>query len=142
MGSLYFLLEDLGLSDAQRDIIWALTDADGDENDSPLPNLRNHWATRLDGNAKIYEGVFSDLTIGTMTSRLAQAGLNDLRTVPVPASIYGVQYDFEARIDKIWTLVLRWITFSAIGATWEDSHTAALLYLSDYKDLWGGVTLP
>jgi hypothetical protein len=37
---------------------------------------------------------------------------------------------------------LRMGIFGGLAATWEESHAAALLYLADYKDLWGGTELP
>ena len=138
----YFYIEDLGLTTTQRQTIVDVLKAWGLRNDSIYPNLRNHWAIRPDGLAVIFEGALDSekLTVLWFRTKLAEIFGVDVATITATtvSTIYGPVATFKYNtVNK-----LRMGIFGGLTATWEISHAAALLYLSDYKDLWGGTELP
>lgn len=139
MNGLYFLLEDLGMTQTQRNVFFQENEQSGDGNYSPFPNLRNHQRKRPDNKAEIYEGLFSDLNIGTMISRLARSGVqsaNNLRAQPVPASQWGQEWVFQYRPASTWINCCRWIVFGGVNASWQESLDLVSAYLAANHVAW------
>lgn len=103
----------------------------GRKNDSPFPNLRNHWRIRLDNNVIICEAEFDDTTITAeaLGNRLAALyGVNPtLVTYTTTSTAYGpsltYRYSNQNRI--------RVVVFGGLTATWVESRLAALQYVLD-----------
>jgi len=66
----YFAVEDLNLSDAQRDTLVEVLKKLGPDT-HPQPACLNHWRTRLDGDAAIFEALFDGdmLTVDAFKDR-------------------------------------------------------------------------
>lgn len=138
----YFYIEDLGLTLSQRQTIVDVLKAWGLRNDSIYPNLRNHWAIRPDGMAVIYEGSLDADKLTVLWFREKLADIFSVLVSKITATTVSTIYGPVATFKYLTVNKLRMGIFGGVSATWEESHEAALLYLSDYKDLWGGVELP
>ena len=138
----YFYIEDLGLTATQRQTIIDVLKAWGLRNESIYPNLRNHWAIRQDGKAVIFEAVFDDSKLTVLWFRTKLSEIFNVALTSITATTTSTVYGPIATFKYLTTNKLRMGIFGGLTATWEISHEAALLYLSDYKDLWGGVTIP
>lgn len=138
----YFYIEDLGLTDAQRSTLIDVLKAWGLRNLSIYPNERNHWAVRPDGLAVIFEAVFDADNLTVLWFRTKLAEIFNVPLTSITASTTTTIYGPVATFKYLTVNKLRMGIFGGLTATWEESHAAALLYLSDYKDLWQGVELP
>jgi hypothetical protein len=138
----YFYIEDLGLTATQRQTLVDVLRAWGLRNDSPYPNLRNHWAIRPDGLAVIFEGSLDADKLTAVWFRAKLAEIFGVALLSITYSTLQTKYGPVVTFKYNTVNKLRMGIFGGLTATWEISHAAALLYLADYKDLWGGVTLP
>lgn len=137
MRLLYYLLENISLTSADRNAFFSLNEQEGVSNNSPYPNQRNHWQYRLDDNAVIYEGDFPDTNPGRMISLMSQVIGGQKRFLPEIGNQYGDAFELQIR-DGAWGTVCRMIIFGGVSATWEESHTAVLQYLADNNIEWDG----
>lgn len=138
----YVLIENLGLTDAQRATLIEGIMALGVRNDSLFPNERNHWAIRPDNQAAIFEAVFDADSISVVGIRDRLANLFGVPVTSITYNIIQTIYGPLVVYKYLSVNKLRAGIFGGLTATWAESHAAALLYLSDYKDLWGGTELP
>ena len=138
----YFYIEDLGLTDNQRATLVDVLKAWGRRNDSIYPNERNHWAIRPDGLAVIFEAVFDADNLTALWFKYKLAEIFSVLPSTITYATVQTKYGPVVTYKYLTVNKLRMGIFGGLTATWEISHTAALLYLSDYKDLWGGVTIP
>ena len=135
----YFGIENLALNDTQRADLVAALQALGPSFD-PLPARLNHWRTRLDGQAAIFEALFDEdtLQIPVFKNRLA--------------AIFGVQPDtidhavttptFQAIptpvivFSRTGTDYLRVALFGSLAASWRESGDECRAYLALYQEQW------
>ena len=134
--NLYFYVENLNLTAPQQATLVAQLQALGQRNADNNPRMRNHWRTRLDGQAAIFEAWWdsSQLTAVAMRNRLAsifsvsQASITYATTQPVYGSLVTYTY---ASVDR-----LRLGVFAGANASYKDSQAAALQYLADNAAGW------
>ena len=132
----YFAIENLALNDTQRALLVDALRALGPAA-SRQPACLNHWRTRPDGQAAIFEALFDDDTItiaafknrlgaifdvdpGTIDHALAFPVFNSLSTAVITFSRTGTDY-------------LRAAFFGYDGATWptwDESRAECLAYLA------------
>ena len=111
--SIYFLIEDLGMTSEQRNFFFNETEADG-VHIGIYPDLITSERISIDGLKAIYQGKFQNLNQGKMISRLAQSGIsteNNLRAQPIDPSDFGLEIIFEYRSGQTWIPCMRWIVF-------------------------------
>ena len=140
--NLYFYIESIDLTLAQRQTLVDVLKAWGLRNDSIYPNERNHWAVRPDNLAVIFEAVFDadNLTVLWFRTKLAQ--IFGVLLTKITATTFTNQYGTGANFSYNSVVKMRLGIFGGINATWDESHEAALMFLSDFKELWQGTTLP
>jgi hypothetical protein len=132
----YYGIENLGLTDAQRNTLATALRALG-ANTHPNPCMRNHWRARLDGQAIIFEAQFndSDWTTESLTARLAAIFNVDPTAITsaVTTTAYGPVVTFSRPAG---TPRLRLVAFGGLLASWSQSHDAALAYLAANLAQW------
>jgi hypothetical protein len=130
----YIGIENLGLNDSQRATLVEELKRLGRQ-DYPNPCLNNHWTTRPDNQAVIFEALFEEelWTIEQIKQRLATIfGINvSLITHSVANSQYGPLVTFTRTTER-----LRMVVFGGVNATYDESHAACLTYLLDHQAAW------
>jgi len=135
----YFGIEDINLTDNQRDtLIGVLKQLGPDAH--PSPACLNHWRTRLDGDATIFEALFDEslLTVDAFKVRLAAIFGVDPGTIDDDLTIFhfGDGNTPVVVFSRSGTDYLRLALFGGVGATWMESGDECRAYLSLYRDLW------
>lgn len=136
--NLYFYIEDLNLTTAQRAALIAQLQAIAMRDADPNPRNRNHWRIRSDGKAVIYEAWWNaeHLTAVAMRNRLAAIfGVSNTSiTYASASSTYGTYVDYSYSSTKR----LRVGIFGGISATYAESQAAARAYLASNRATWEG----
>ncbi len=135
----YLAIENLNLNSTQRQTFVDELRNLGPASD-PQPARLNHWRTRLDDEAVIFEALFneSNLTVAKFKQRLADIFGVDESTIDHSAQ----QQVFETLSTPIVTFsragtnYIRFAAFGGIGATWFESRLETLAYLKDNSDDW------
>jgi uncharacterized membrane protein YccC len=140
--AVYMGIENLNLTNGQRNTLVSQLQALGQANSSPFPNLRNHSRIRNDNNAAIFEALFDDqtLTIAAIKQRLATifgvaVGTISHSTNQVANIGFVVTFTHSAQ-DK-----LRMVCFGHNGTSWPSwsvSNAAAVAYLQANSAQWNG----
>lgn len=132
----YFYIENLGLNTAQRDTLIAQLRSMGLLNDSPYPNERNHWRTRLDGQAAIFEAVFDadQLTATAVRNRLA--GI--FSVLPEAITFTTVQTEYGPAVTYTHSSLqrLRLGIFGGLAETLLSSRAAATAFVMANLSAW------
>lgn len=142
MRRVYLAIENLALNDAQRAALLAVIRALG-PSVHPQPACLCHWRTRLDGQAAIFEALFSKeaLTIDVFKARLAAiAGVDpasiDHAVLFVPFGGYNTAVVTFGRGGVDY---LRFAVFGYAGGdwpTWTQSGIACRAYLALHRAEW------
>ena len=130
----YFGIENLGLNQAQKvELVQALRGLGPAS--SPQPALLNHWRTRLDDEAAIYEALWNQdkISIDSIKQFLADIfGIDpSIISDSVSPSQYGPTVIFSRGGDR-----LRMIQFAGIGSSWNESGDATRKFLKDNQSEW------
>lgn len=134
---LYFYLEDLALTAAQRNTLITAVREYGEENASQFPHRRMQVRLRNDSKAAIFEAVFpeSQLTAAHFQQVLANIfgvpAANITYTVTSPSYGQLVTYSYNS------TARLRFGVFAGVNATWSQSRALAHAYLLANLAAWG-----
>ena len=125
----YLAVENLNLNAAQRaTLIDALRNL-GPVSD-PQPARLNHWRTRLDGEAAIFEALFneSNLTVDKFKQRLGAIFGVDPATIDdaTQSTAFGPVVTFS----RGGTDYLRFLLFGGAGAAWMESGDECRGYLA------------
>lgn len=135
----YFGIEILNLTNNQRNTLIDGLKTLG-QNNSNKPNEKNHWRTRLDNQAVIFEALFNEdhLTINAIKQRLANIFNVDIGTISHSTnqvSMVGLVITFahggQSRV--------RMVAFGHDGlnwGTWAESNAAARSYLFTNMEAW------
>jgi hypothetical protein len=141
MAHLYFGIENINLTNPQRDQVVASLQALGLQNGGPA-HLRNHWRIREDNQAAIFEADFdvADLTLLKFRTLLADTFgvlLSSITSAVVTAS-FGAGTTQIATFTRLGTNYLRLAVFGGVSATYEESRQEALFYLAANRVAWDG----
>ena len=135
----YFAIEDLNLNDNQRDTLVDVLKALGPKT-HPQPACLNHWRTRLDGDAAIFEALFDEslLTVEAMKDRLAAIFGISPATIDHTLTIFhfGPGSTPVVVFSRNGTDYLRMALFGGPDATWEESGDEVRAYLALFADQW------
>jgi len=135
----YYAIEDINLNDAQRDTLIAVLKSLGPET-HPSPACLNHWRTRLDGEAAIFEALFNDamLTVDAFKERLGAIFSVDPATIDHDLTVYhfGDGDTPVAVFSRSGTNYLRMALLGGPDATWEESGDECRAYLALYVEQW------
>lgn len=141
----YFAIEDLALNAAQRQTLITALRALGPQSD-PSPARLNHWRTRGDGRAAIFEAAFNEasLTVAAFKARLAGLFGVDVTTIAhaVNTVRLGGHDTAVLTLSRGGTDYLRMAFFAYDGGmtwpTWAQSRESALAYLAANAADWDG----
>ena len=135
----YFGIENLALNDTQRAELVAALRALGPSS-HPSPACLNHWRTRLDNQAAIYEALFDEdaLRVPAFKNRLGLIFGVDPDTIDhaTTAPTFDSLPTPVVTFSRSGTDYLRVALFAGIGATWPQSGQECRAYLALYADQW------
>jgi len=135
----YFAVEDVNLTDNQRDTLIAVLKSLGPET-HPQPACLNHWRTRLDGDAAIFEALFNEdiLTVDAFKDRLANIFDIEPETIDHDLIVYhfGDGNTPVAVFSRNGTNYLRMALFGGPSATWMESGDECRAYLAANAEEW------
>lgn len=135
----YLGIENLALDDAQRKTLVDALKALGPASD-PQPARLNHWRTRLDNQAAIFEALFQEsaLTIAAFKNRLAAIFGVEPDTID-HATVMRHFADGDTPVvtfSRNATDYLRVALFGGMDCTWMESGDECRGYLALYRDEW------
>ena len=138
----YFGIENLGLNDAQRDTIVDELRRLGPASD-PQPARLNHWRTRLDGQAAIFEALWDEslITIDTFVQRLANLFNINPDTIDTGTNLvtFAARQSAVVTFSRNGTDYLRVVFFGYAGGefpSWDESGDEARAHLALFADEW------
>lgn len=135
----YFAVENINLNTTQRQTLIAELRALGPASD-PQPARLNHWRTRTDNEAAIFEALFNEnaLTIQTFKDRLGVIFGVDPSTIG--HTVNQVTFDTLPTpvvvFSRSGTNYLRFAAFGGVGATWPDSGDECRAYIKANQGEW------
>jgi len=138
----YLGIENLNLNDTQRAILVAELRALGPSAEEETQPCRlNHWRTRTDGQAAIFEANFNEdaLTVETFKKRLGAIFGVDPAVIDhatVTAHFAGGDTPIVT-FSRNGTDYLKFALFGGVGATWNESRLECLGYLAANAAEWG-----
>jgi hypothetical protein len=132
----YFYIEDLGMTDAQRNTLVNVLKAWGLRNNGPKPNERNHWRVRPDEKAIILEAVFDADNITVLWFRTKLAEIFSVPVANITATSTNTDYGPLATFKYLTVNKLRMGIFAGLSSTWTESWAAVLQFLADNKPAW------
>ena len=135
----YFGIENLALDDTQRaqlvDALRALGPSFHGQ-----PACLNHWRTRPDGDAALFEALFDTdhLTVDAFKTRLAAIFGIDPATIDHTATsqVFHSLSTPIVTFSRAGTDYLRLALFGGLSATWMQSGDECRAYLALYADQW------
>ena len=135
----YIGVENLNLNTSQRQILIDEIKALGPTSD-PQPARLNHWRTRLDNQAAIFEANFNEnnLTINKFKQRLGTIFGVD----PATINHSTVQPTYATRKTPVVTFArsgtdyVRFAAFGGTAATWPQSRVETVAFLIANSDDW------
>jgi len=143
----YFAVENLALNGGQKNALLEFLNGLG-PNDDPSPARCNHWRTRLDNDARIYEAAFEQATIGVGAFKARLALIFGVDAADISHGV--VMVTFAERQTAVATYsyggtdYLRVGIFGYTGGTaWPscaESRAEARAYISDHAAAWGDNT--
>ena len=138
----YWGIENLALNDTQRDTIVDELRRLGPSSD-PQPARLNHWRTRLDGQAAIFEALWDEqyITIDTFKQRLAALFNIDPETIDHDTNLvtFAARQSAVVTFSRNGTDYLRTVFFGYAGGEfpeWDESGDEARAYLALFADEW------
>ena len=133
----YLGIENVGLTDEQRDTMVDWFKTLGRADNSPFPHLRTQSRIRIDRQAAIIEAVFRDdwLSVEFVKAKLADVFGIDPSTIDdeLTQTNYGPMVTFSRPAA---TPRLRMLLFGGVGADWEQSRQATVDYISANREDW------
>lgn len=134
----YLAIEDIDLTDDQRDAIMAAFSELGPGSD-PQPTKMLSGRVRLDSDAAIFRANFNEanLTVAKVKQFLADAVGTDPGNIDdaTQQTTYGPLVTYSvATVDKI-----RFLIFDSVGSTWNESRLQVLAYLKANASAWGEI---
>jgi hypothetical protein len=135
----YFAVEDLNLNASQRQTLVEELCSLGPSS-HPQPACLCHWRTRLDGQAAIFEALFSEavLTIARFKQRLGAIFGVDPGDIGHDATVlhFGDGDTPVVTFSYGGTDYLRFALFGGLGVEWADSGNEVRAYLKAYSSEW------
>ena len=136
---LYLGIENLALTNGQRNTLVAQLQALGQRNGG-LPNERNHWRTRPDDDAVLFEAMFDDTNLTALQMRTWLASIFSVNISLITSTL--TTPTFSVRQSQVLTFTyqsvarLRSVAFGGVAATWEQSRVEVLAYLAANAAVW------
>lgn len=135
---LYFYLENVNLTNTQRDTLVDAVKAWGRRDNDPNPRHRNHWRVRGDNQAVIFEAWIDEDKLTLLSLRQWLANLYGVALAQVTGSVTTNAYGQVVSLTYNAQVRLRVGVFGGAAATYEQSQAQALAYLAANAATWGG----
>lgn len=134
----YFGIENIALTNTQRNQLVAAIQALGADNNSVQPAQRNHWRIRTDSNAAIFEALFDEDTITIASIKQFLATIFSIDVTLILHSTQQTVYGLLVTFNYLAVGRVRMISFGYDGgwSTWQESNAAARQYLADNAEAW------
>lgn len=138
----YFVVERLNIGVGNWNALIALFEVMGTDGSS-MPAYNNHWRTRLDGNAVIYESLFDSEEISIPAFKQLLADEFGVAVEDVHHTLESV--DYGGYITTVWIFYYDEIAPGedrfkverfAPGLSWTASGRECRGYLRQYADQW------
>jgi hypothetical protein len=143
MAHVYFGAINLALTATQRNQLVTALRALGRNNNDPQPAYRNHWRTRLDNEAVIFEAEFDENTISIQAfkDRLAAIFGVSAATITHATSLqtFASKQTAVVTFSRSSTAYLRVALFGYDGTTWPswaESRIECGAYLASNAAAW------
>lgn len=136
---IYFGIENLNLTNAQRAELVSALHALGAANDSIQPAERNHWRIRPDNDAVIFEALFDESAISIDAVKAYLGTIFSVDPATIDNANQQTQVGRMVTFSRAATDYLRMIAFGYDGGwpSWKDSGDAARQYLAANAVEWG-----
>jgi hypothetical protein len=135
----YMGIENLNLNGNQKRLLIDEIKALGPSNED-RPWMLNHWKTRLDGNAAIFEANFrkDKLTIEKFEQRLGNIFGVDPNTINHTTSTpsFGGGITKAVTFSRGGTNYIVFALFGGINSSWGESHRECKGFLKQYESQW------
>lgn len=135
----YLGIENVALTNAQRNTLVSQLQQLGTANTDGNPSHRNHWRVRPDNQAVLFEAVFDEntVTIAAIAQRLAD--IFGIAVGSIATATQQTQYGLLVTYSRGGTPRLRSIAFGYNNGwpAYSISQAAALQYLADNAAAWG-----
>ena len=135
----YLGIENLNLNPTQRQTLIDGLKALG-PGSNPQPAKLNHWRTRLDSQAAIFEALFDEdnLTVNKFKQRLG--AIFGISWVTIGHSVQNPTYHVRTTpvvtFSRTGTDYIRMALFGGTSATWSQSRFECIAYLLANADDW------
>lgn len=136
----YFLVERQNIGDANWNALVGLFEAMGTSN-STFPAYNNHWRTRLDGSAVIYESNFDSAEVSIPAFKQLLADEFNVDASAIASTIGSASYSISGS-TRTWQIDYNAVNRFKIerlgggGASWEQSRVETLGLLSGASVAW------
>lgn len=137
----YIGLENIALTNAQRNQLVTHLQSLGIANSDPNPSRRNHWRIRPDNNAAIFEAAFDDGTISIAAVRNRLGIIFGVDPALITHSVASPS--FGGNTTQVITFTyqaaqrLRIAVFGTLSGTWAQSNAEVKGYLAANAEAWG-----
>lgn len=135
----YFGLENLNLNSGQRQTLISELRTLGPASDSQPARL-NHWRTRLDGEAVIFEALFSESNLTVAKFKQQMADIFSVDPAMISHSTINISFDGGntpvVTFTRSGTDQIRVALFGDVGATWQQSGNECRGYLKANQAEW------
>lgn len=132
MRHFYIGIENLAFNASQRQLLVDTLKALGPASD-PQPARLNHWRTRPDGEAVIFEALFDEDNLTVATFKQWLGGIFNVDPATIDHVIVGHSFangtTLVATFSRGGTNYLRFALFGGQGATWQQSGDECRGYL-------------
>jgi hypothetical protein len=133
---LYFYLEDLALTIAQRNTLINAVRNYGEENASQFPHRRMQTRARTDNKAMIFEAVFPDAQLTPVHFQTVLANIFNVTPASITYAVTSPSYGQMVTYSYSSTTRLRFGVFGGVKATWQQSRLQAIAYLIANLAAW------
>lgn len=138
---IYIGLENIALTNGQRNQLVAHLQSLGLDNNGPSPARRNHWRIRPDNDAMIMEAAFDDATVSIAAVKTRLGLIFSVDPAQISHSIVSPAFGgFSTTVITFTYLAtqrLRIAVFGTMGGTWQQSNAEVRGYLLTNAAVWG-----
>lgn len=134
--NLYFYIEDLNLTVAQRNELIRRLQLIGRRDNDDNPKNRNHWRIRLDNKAAIFEAWFDENHLTVTAIKNVLADIYSISASLISHSVVSTSYGPAVTYSYNSVARVRFGVFNGVSASYKDSQASARAYLKENASAW------
>lgn len=139
---LYLGIENIALTNPQRQQLITHLQSLGLQNNSPFPHLRNHGRIRPDEDAAFFEAAFDDGTISIQAVKNRLGIIFSIDPAQISHNVNTVSYSTGNNTTVVTFTYqaqarLRTAAFGTLSGTWAQSNAEVRGYLAANAEAWG-----